>query len=32
VSQVLDLRSYGGTSAVGDWAGANADRQGRVLP
>ncbi|MBV8981191.1 MAG: hypothetical protein JO086_09850 [Acidimicrobiia bacterium] len=32
VTQVLDLRTYGGTSAVGDWAGANADRQGRVLP
>jgi hypothetical protein len=32
VTQVLDLRTYGGTSAVGDWPGANADRQGRVLP
>lgn len=32
VNQVLDLRSYGGTSPVGDWAGANADRQGRILP
>jgi hypothetical protein len=32
VSQVLDLRKYGGTSPVGDWAGANADRQGRVIP
>ena len=32
VTQVLDLRKYGGTSLVGDWAGANADRQGRVLP
>ena len=32
VTQVLDLRKYGGTSPVGDWAGANADRQGRVLP
>ena len=32
VTQVLDLRSYGGTSPVGDWAGANADRQGRILP
>ncbi|MDQ1375092.1 MAG: hypothetical protein QOJ09_2430 [Actinomycetota bacterium] len=29
---VVDLRAYGGTSPVGDWAGANADRQGRVLP
>ncbi|MEY2568736.1 MAG: hypothetical protein QOE35_3265 [Actinomycetota bacterium] len=29
---VVDLRQYGGTSPVGDWAGANADRQGRVLP
>jgi hypothetical protein len=32
VTQVLDLRKYGGTSPVGDWAGANADRQGRILP
>jgi hypothetical protein len=32
VTQVLDLRKYGDTSPVGDWAGANADRQGRVLP
>ena len=32
VTQVLDLRSYGGTSPVGDWAGANADRQGRTVP
>jgi hypothetical protein len=32
VTQVLDLRAYGGTSPVGDWAGANADRQGRILP
>jgi hypothetical protein len=32
VTQVLDLRTYGGTSPVGDWAGANADRQGRILP
>ena len=31
-TQVLDLRAYGGTSPVGDWAGANADRQGRILP
>jgi hypothetical protein len=29
---VVDLRRYGGTSPVGDWAGANADRQGRILP
>jgi hypothetical protein len=29
---VVDLRQYGGASPVGDWAGANADRQGRVLP
>jgi hypothetical protein len=32
VTEVLDLRKYGGTSPVGDWAGANADRQGRILP
>jgi hypothetical protein len=32
VTQVLDLRQYGGTSKVGDWPGANADRQGRILP
>jgi hypothetical protein len=32
VTSVLDLRKYGGTSPVGDWPGANADRQGRVLP
>jgi len=32
VNQVVDLRTYGDTSAVGDWAGANADRQGRILP
>jgi hypothetical protein len=29
---VEDLRLYGGTSPVGDWAGANADRQGRIAP
>ena len=29
---VGDLRKYGGASPVGDWAGANADRQGRVAP
>jgi hypothetical protein len=29
---VVDLRAYGGTSPVGDWAGANADRQGRIAP
>ena len=29
---VVDLRSYGGVSPVGDWAGANADRQGRIAP
>ena len=32
VLQTTDLRKYGGASAVGDWAGANADRQGRVIP
>jgi len=32
VTQVLDLRKYGGTSPVGDWAGANADRKGRYMP
>jgi dienelactone hydrolase len=30
--EVIDLRTWAGRSAVGDWAGANADRQGRVLP
>lgn len=29
---VTDLRAYGGASPVGDWAGANADRQGRIAP
>jgi hypothetical protein len=29
---VVDLRKYGGASPVGDWAGANADRQGRLAP
>ena len=32
VTEVVDLRAYGGTSPVGDRAGANADRQGRVIP
>ncbi len=30
--EVLDLRAWAGRSAVGDWAGANADREGRVIP
>ena len=30
--EATDLRAYAGLSPVGDWAGANADRQGRVLP
>ncbi|HWW52380.1 MAG TPA: hypothetical protein VNY84_01330, partial [Acidimicrobiales bacterium] len=32
VLQTTDIRAYGGASKVGDWAGANADRQGRVIP
>ena len=32
VVEATDLRAYGGVSPVGDWAGANADRQGRVIP
>jgi hypothetical protein len=27
-----DLRAWAGRSPVGDWAGANADTEGRVLP
>jgi len=27
-----DLRAWAGRSPVGDWAGANADREGRILP
>lgn len=30
--RAVDLRAWAGRSAVGDWAGANADREGRVLP
>lgn len=30
--EVVDLRRYAGLSPVGDWAGSNADRVGRVLP
>lgn len=29
---VIDLRAWAGRSEVGDWEGANADTQGRVLP
>ena len=33
VTQTSDIRhEYAGRSAVGDWAGANADTAGRVLP
>jgi len=32
VVSTTDIRAYGGASKVGDWAGANADRQGRVIP
>lgn len=32
VLQTTDIRAYGGASPVGDWAGANADRQGRIAP
>jgi hypothetical protein len=31
-TEVRDLRAYGGASSVGDWPGANADRQGRIAP
>ena len=31
-TRVTDLRVYAGLSKVGDWAGSNADREGRVLP
>ncbi|WP_341251908.1 hypothetical protein [Euzebya pacifica] len=30
--EVVDLRDWAGRSAVGDWAGANADTVGAVLP
>lgn len=30
--EVVDLRDWAGRSAVGDWAGANADTAGRFLP
>ena len=30
--QTGDLRKWAGRSAVGDWAGANANRAGRFLP
>jgi hypothetical protein len=29
---VVDLREWAGRSPVGDWEGANADRQGRIIP
>jgi hypothetical protein len=29
---VIDLREWAGRSPVGDWEGANADPQGRILP
>ncbi|MGH2684676.1 MAG: hypothetical protein ACRDJP_04325, partial [Actinomycetota bacterium] len=32
VVEVVDLRAWAGRSEVGDWAGANDDRQGRILP
>ena len=32
VVRAVDLRAWAGRSAVGDWAGSNADRAGRVLP
>ena len=32
VVEAVDLRAWAGRSAVGDWAGANDDRQGRFLP
>ncbi|MGH7855909.1 MAG: alpha/beta hydrolase family protein, partial [Candidatus Binatia bacterium] len=30
--EAVDLRAWTGRSPVGDWAGANADTEGRVLP
>jgi hypothetical protein len=30
--ETTDLRKWAGRSRVGDWAGSNADRQGRVIP
>jgi dienelactone hydrolase len=30
--EAVDLRAWAGRSGVGDWAGANDDRQGRILP
>lgn len=32
VGEVVDLRASAGLSAVGDWAGSNADRVGRETP
>lgn len=29
---IVDLRKWAGRSPVGDWAGSNADRAGRVMP
>lgn len=30
--RVVDVRAWAGRSRVGDWAGSNADRAGRVMP
>jgi hypothetical protein len=30
--RTTDIRAWAGRSAVGDWAGSNADRHGRVMP
>lgn len=30
--EAVDLRAWAGRSPVGDWVGANADREGRFLP
>lgn len=30
--EAVDLRAWAGRSVVGDWAGANADTAGRILP
>jgi hypothetical protein len=32
LTRQTDLRAWAGRSAVGDWAGSNADRAGRVMP
>lgn len=32
LGDVVDVRKWAGRSEVGDWAGANADTEGRVLP